>query len=499
MNGEILRLVDSIHRDKDIDKEIVFVGLEEALLSAARKHFGMREELRVEIDRETGNITAMDGEDPISPEELGRIAAQTARQVIIQKIREAEGDAIFRDFSGRVRDIVTGSVLRVEGSTVIVNLGRAEGILPRREQLPDERYHVGDRIRVIILDVRRASKGNRVRILLSRTHPDLVKRLFELEVPEIGERIIEIRGLAREPGYRTKIAVSSADMRVDCVGACVGVRGMRIKNIVAELSSEKIDIVRWDDASEVMIANSLKPAEVMHISLYSETRAARVVVADDQLSLSIGKRGQNVRLAARLTQWDIDIMTEEEQHERARQVSETVGNLSQAGEEVAERLLRVGYFSLNRIVNADHEIMAEAAQIEEELALQIITASVRARDEYAAAAAAEAEARRAAEAAEAEARRAAEAAEAAEAEAQRAAEEAEAAAQQEAAAAAETEPEPEPSEASVAEARDGDAGEPPVSQEPEDSEPAPEDEAEEPDAPPDVEDAVAPEDEPEPT
>ncbi|MEW6356776.1 MAG: transcription termination factor NusA [Planctomycetota bacterium] len=310
MNGELLRLVDSLHRDKNIDKELVFEGIEAALLSAARKQFGADESLVIKIDRETGNIIATEGGKTIAPAELGRIAAQTAKQVMIQKIREAERDVIFDDYEKKRRTIVNGTVQRMEGPNLIVNLGRTEAILPRSEQIQNESYHPGERIRAIVLATEKV--GNRVRIVLSRTSPELVRCLFELEVPEIAENTIEIKGLAREPGFRTKIAVDSKDPKVDPVGACVGVRGSRIRNIVDELNGEKIDIIRWDESEEMFICNTLKPAEIGGIILDDDARKATVIVAEDQLSLAIGKRGQNVRLASKLTGWDIDITTQDQ-------------------------------------------------------------------------------------------------------------------------------------------------------------------------------------------
>ena len=303
--NELLRLVDSLHREKEIDTEEVFKGIEAALLSAARKHLGASDDLQVSIDRETGEIVAFDGEQEIDPSELGRIAAQTAKQVMIQKIREAERDSISQDFADRVHTIIAGSVQRFEGPNIVVGLQRTEGFLPKSEQIFNESFHVGERIRAMVLEVR--SVGTRVRVVLSRTHPDFVRQLFDLEVPEVAEEIVEIRGLAREAGYRTKIAVHSVDPRVDCVGACVGVRGSRIRSIVDELNGEKIDIVRWSDQIDLLLANTLKPAEIHSIHLDEKNRHALVIVPDDQLSLAIGKRGQNVRLAAKLTGWDIDI------------------------------------------------------------------------------------------------------------------------------------------------------------------------------------------------
>jgi N utilization substance protein A len=278
MNGELLRLVDSIHRDKNIDRDVLLESIAQALASAVRKAYGS-EEIEVTIDPETGTISATDGKEEFDPVSLGRIAAQTAKQVMIQKIREAERDVIYGEFDDRVGQIATGTVQRFEGGALIVNLGKTEGILPRGEQIQGEVYQPGDRIRVMVLDVRKV--GPRVKIVLSRTHPDFIVRLFELEVPEVSERVIEIKGLAREPGQRTKIAVSSIDSKVDCVGACVGVRGSRIKNIVDEVNGEKIDIVRWNDSAEVLIMAALKPAEVSSIELDPTNHRARVIVPED--------------------------------------------------------------------------------------------------------------------------------------------------------------------------------------------------------------------------
>ena len=311
---ELMRLVDTLHREKEIDSEVVFEGIEAALLSAARKHFGASEELVIQIDRETGEIVAQDGDETIDPTALGRIAAQTAKQVMIQKIREAECESISEDYTDRLMSIASGSVQRFEGPNIVVNLGRTEGFLPRSEQISGETYHVGERIRAIIIEVR--AMGTKVRVVLSRAHPEFVQRLFELEVPEVAEGIIRVMGIAREPGHRTKVAVDSLDPKVDCVGACVGVQGSRIKSIVDELNGEKIDIVRWSDMLDSLIANTLKPAEIDSILLEEGKMHAIVLVPEDQLSLAIGKRGQNVRLASKLTGWDIDIQTRAE-HEAA--------------------------------------------------------------------------------------------------------------------------------------------------------------------------------------
>ncbi|ODS33322.1 MAG: nutilization substance protein A [Candidatus Scalindua rubra] len=332
----LLRLVDMLHKDKDIDKDIVFQGIESALESAARKHLKTDEPISIKIDRETGEIAAIQGEHEIDLSDLGRITAQTAKQVIIQKIKEAERDVVFDEYIGRKGTIVSGMVQHFEGSTIFVNLGKTEGYLPKSEQISNEYHRSGERVRCLVAEVKKA--GHKVKILLSRTHPSFVRQLFELEVPEIPEKIVEIKGLVREAGYRTKIAVYSEDSNVDCVGACVGVRGTRIKNIVDELNGEKIDIIRWDDVPEVFIPNTLKPAEVTGILLSPENQVATVVVPNDQLSLAIGKRGQNVRLASKLAGWDIDIITEVElEREREREEADNLtGEKAGEAEEVGE-------------------------------------------------------------------------------------------------------------------------------------------------------------------
>ncbi|RMG18235.1 MAG: transcription termination/antitermination protein NusA [Planctomycetota bacterium] len=307
--SDILRIVDALHREKGVDKEIIFMGIEAALVSAAKKKLGMEKNIVIEISRDTGEITALDGETPIGDfgDLLGRIGALTAKQIMTQKIREAERDVVYDEYSKREGQLITGTVQRYEKHNVIVSLGRTEGIIPWREQVPGESYNPGERIKCLVLEVKKL--GQRVRIVLSRAHPDLLRHLFELEVPEIAERIIEIKDLARDPGHRAKVAVQSIDHKVDCVGACVGIRGSRIKNIVDELNGEKIDIVRWNDSQEVYIMNSMKPALVNAIELDYENKRAKVFVEEDQLSLAIGRRGQNVRLASKLTGWDIDLVT----------------------------------------------------------------------------------------------------------------------------------------------------------------------------------------------
>lgn len=305
MNGELLRLIDTLHREKEIEKEILFEAIEGAIASAIKKRHNPEGEIDAKIDRVSGKIEIYEEGVKKDYPDMGRIQAQTAKQVIIQKIREAERDVIFTEYEDRVGTIVNGNVQRIEGGNVIVNLGRAEGILPRSEKIRGENYQPGDRIKALIMEVKKV--GQKVRIVLTRASADLVIRLFELEVPEIGERIIEIKRIAREPGYRTKIAVSSYDMRVDCIGACVGIRGSRIKSITDELNDEKIDIIRWNESAEVLIINALKPAQIHSMTLDETHMVAEVLVPDDMLSLAIGRKGQNVRLATKLTGWEIKI------------------------------------------------------------------------------------------------------------------------------------------------------------------------------------------------
>lgn len=374
MNGELVRIVDSIHRDRDIEKEILFEGIEMALTSAVKKRASDPESVNIKIDRQTGVIEASMDAHKVDPEELGRIAALTAKQVIMQKIREAERDVVYQDFEKKQEQLLTGIVQRVEGRNVIVNLGKTEGILPQREQMGGETYYPGDRLKFYVVDVRKA--GQKVKILLSRTHPDLIKALFEMEVPEISEGIIEIKGIAREAGQRSKIAVLSNDPRVDCVGACVGVRGARIKAIVSELGGEKIDIVEWSPDTLTYIMNALKPAEGPIITLDDKAQTALVKLPQDQLSLAIGKRGQNVRLASKLTGRDIDITSgeeEEEPEEYEKQALEEmgdemvdrVGSLSDEGESTQEEAERFGV-----TIEEPQEELGEAAPSAEEAETQ---------------------------------------------------------------------------------------------------------------------------------
>lgn len=368
--SDLLRIVDQMHHEKNIDREIIFEGIEAALQLATEKRYGVEGEVVVTIDRDSGEIKAHKGEETIEPAELGRIAAQSAKQVMIQKIREAECNAVFNEYAAMKGDLVHGNLARHEGGAGIVTLGKTEAILPRSEQIPGESHHTGERIKAVILDVRKA--GHRVKIVLSRTHPDFVRRLFENEIPEIADRTIEIRAVAREAGYRTKIAVSSIDLKVDCVGACVGVRGSRIKNIVDELGGERIDIVRWNDSLQVMIPNALQPAQIEDVALYQRLGRAIVLVKEDQLSLAIGRRGQNVRLASKLVGWDIEIMTMEELGEGVSKAERWFRRLPNITDEVIEVFIEEGFLSYDDLTFVEAADMAELAGITEEHAQQII-------------------------------------------------------------------------------------------------------------------------------
>jgi N utilization substance protein A len=320
MSQELLAIIEQIEREKGIKKEVLIEAVESALLSATKKVVDLKpeEELKVKLDPATGKITAFRNNEEITSIDFGRIAASTARQVIIQKIREAEKDVVFNEFQGKVGEIVSGTVYRFEKGNIIVDLlGKAEGILLRREQNPKEDFKQGQRIRAYIVEVKKDIKGPQ--IFLSRAHPNLVKKFFELEVPEIYEGIVEVKSISRQPGERTKLAVWSKNEKVDSVGACVGMRGNRVRNIVNELQGEKIDIVRYNEDIREYIKAALSPAEVSEIKLDKEAQKATVIVADDQLSLSIGKHGQNVRLASRLIGWELDIRTKTQiQQEEAK-------------------------------------------------------------------------------------------------------------------------------------------------------------------------------------
>ncbi len=370
MNLEFIDALKDIEKEKGISSEVLLQAIEHALLTAYRKNFGSAQNARIEIARETGEIKVFSRKtavpeaadtnleisleevlkiDPeaeegdivemeVTPRDFGRIAAQAAKQVVVQQIREAERGLIYEEFLSREGDIVTGIVRRQEARNIYIDLGRTEAVLLPSEQIISERYNHGDRIKTYITEVKKTTKGPQ--ILVSRTHPGLLKRLFELEVPEIFEGIVEIKAVVREPGMRSKIAVFSRNENVDSIGACVGPKGMRVQAIVQELKGEKIDIVRWDNELKEFIANSLSPAKVVAVEIDEDEKAARVIVPDHQLSLAIGKEGQNARLAARLTGWKIDIKSESQRDLYEEQLKEQLKEqLEEQSEEPTEELI----------------------------------------------------------------------------------------------------------------------------------------------------------------
>src|SRR3954465_5334179 len=371
-NPELLRIVDGIARDKNIEREQVYTDVEQAIASALRKQFNTEDtsEFTVTLERGTGDINVARGGEVIPLSALGRIAAPTAKQGINQLIPQDERGSIYEEFKDRVGTIVTGTIARFEGGTMIVNLGRVEGIMPRSEQIPGEQNEPGERVQALILEA--GDTPSPAKIILSRSPPEMVKRLFEREVPEFGDRTIELKALAREPGHRTKIAVSSIDSKVDAVGACVGGRGSRIKNIVDELGGEKIDIVRWNESSQILIANALKPAEVTEVALCFELGRATVVVNDDQLSLAIGKRGQNVRLAARLTGWDIDILTPPEFQKGVERLDKTLKAIEGITQEMVDKIIALGLIDVRDIEEVGTGPLMEEVGLEESMAERVV-------------------------------------------------------------------------------------------------------------------------------
>ena len=392
MNGELLAILDQIEREKGIKKEVLIQAVETALVSAARKVLDIdpEEDLRVEIDRLNGKIRAYKADKEISSIDFGRIAAQTAKQVIIQKIREAEKDVVFIEFQSRIGEIVSGTVYRFEKGNIVVDLlGKSEGLLLRREQSPKEEFKQGQRIRTFLLEVKKEAKGPQ--IILSRAHPNFVKKLFELEVPEIYEGIVEVKSISRQPGERTKIAVYSKNDKVDSVGACVGMRGGRVKNIVYELQGEKIDIVRYNEDIREYISAALAPAKIAEIKLDKEKLKAEVIVDPDQLSLAIGKHGQNVRLASRLVGWELDIRTKEgavapavaqagqegqepaAQEEQAQEpAASDIAQLPGVGEKTLASLQEAGFNTIASIAQAGVEDLTKVKGIGDKKAEKLI-------------------------------------------------------------------------------------------------------------------------------
>lgn len=410
MNKEFIQAIDQLEKEKGISKDLLFEAIESALISAYKKNYGSEGNVEVRFDREDGDIdvitkltvvdpdeiedegreiTIADAQDidpeyeigdtvefQVTPKDFGRIAAQTAKQVVVQRIREAERGMIFDDFIDKIGDVLNGTIQRKSGDTIFVNMGKTEGILSVKEQVHGEHYSINDRIKVYVMDVKNTTKGPQV--FLSRSHPGLVKRLFELEVPEIEDGIVEIKSIAREAGSRTKMAVYTEDENVDPVGACVGARGNRVQSIVDELFNEKIDIITWSDDPVELISNVLSPAKVEQVNIDEEEMIATVIVPDYQLSLAIGKSGQNVRLAAKLCGWKIDIKSHsqyfgddeddgEEIPDEAEDMIEDIEVEEEAGAEAAEEEIEAEVEEIESEAETDAETADEAdAETEEE-------------------------------------------------------------------------------------------------------------------------------------
>jgi N utilization substance protein A len=405
MISDLARLVDTVHREKNIPRDILIEVLESAMIAAGRKRFGLERDLEAQFNEDLGEVelfefrTVVDDvandeteisidlariADPdcemgdslgikVGIEDLGRIAAQTAKQVIIQKIRDAEREMTFNEFKDRKGELITGIVRRFEKGNIVVDLGRAEAILPKREQVQTETYRQGDRIQAYVLDITRASRSPQV--VLSRTHPGLLMKLFELEVPEIYEGIVRIEACAREPGHRAKIAVSSMDRDVDPVGACVGLKGSRVQAVVQELRGEAIDIIPFHPDPARFIVHAISPANVSRVFIDEHTHSMELVVPDDQLSKAIGRRGQNVRLAAQLTGWRIDIFSETRHTEVTDNASTELSRIPGLTEETVDVIIRHGYRSAQELYDAESYEIGQILDIEDEDADTIIEAA----------------------------------------------------------------------------------------------------------------------------
>lgn len=399
---DIKHVVDQISRDKGIEREVLIKALEEALRSAAKKKFGNKVDIEVQYNEETGEIEVFQFKEvvekviepdlQISMEEgykldpecavgdslgtkmdtstFGRIAAQSAKQVIIQKMKDAENDAIYSSYIDRKGEIINGIVQRIDRGNIIVNLGHTEGILPAREQVPKETYRRGDRIRAYIMDVLHDTRGPQ--IVLSRTHPNFLVNLFKTEVPEINEGIVKVMGTAREPGVRAKFAVASSDSDIDPVGACVGMKGSRVQNVVQELRGEKIDIISWHIDQAKYVCNALSPAEISRVIIDEENRSMEVIVPDEFLSIAIGKHGQNIRLASKLTKWRLDVISESRYNETMQNGYNSLMSLPGIGVSMADTLYEKGYFSAEELGNAAVEDLIQIRGIGEEKAVQLI-------------------------------------------------------------------------------------------------------------------------------
>jgi N utilization substance protein A len=367
---DILRYVDSLVREKNIDPGQVFSAIESALVTAAKRQYGETADVNVTIDRTSGRISATHDGVELSQDQIGRIGAQTAKQVIIQKVREAERDVLIEEFRDQVGQLVAGTVQRCDGGVATVQLGNVEAILPRSEQIPGETLHPNERVRAVVFEVR--AVGNRVKVVLSRTRPQLVQRLFEQEIPELSDGVISIDSISREPGYRSKVAVSTTDPAVDPIAVCVGYRGSRIKPVREELAGEHIDVIRFNSDPQVMIPNALQPATVEQVLLCDLIGRAIVLVQEDQLSLAIGRRGQNVRLASKLCGWDIEIMTAGELEEQIDRAMTAFSQIEGIDSELAQRLVEQGYLSYDDLSVIEPETLMEMGNLTEEQVESIV-------------------------------------------------------------------------------------------------------------------------------
>lgn len=369
MSEELILALEYLEQEKGIDKEKLIQAVEAALLSAARKVLGaQKEDLDVKFDPASGDIKVFLKGKEVSSHELGRIAAQTAKQVIMQKLKEAEKETVYEEYKDRVGDVLLATVHRKERGDVIMELEKAEALLPRSEQPRGETYRQGQKMKVLVIEVRKSGKPPQ--IIVSRKSPQLVRRLFEIEVPEIQEGLVEIVALAREAGERTKIAVHSKQENVDPVGSCVGMKGTRVKNIVEELGGEKIDIIRYSEDPKEFIKSALNPAQISEIKLFPEEKKALVIVNKDQLSIAIGRHGQNVRLASHLTGWEIDVRSPEELREES-----PLREIEGIGPKLAELLSKAGYDSVEKIANAEIEDLKKIEGIGERTAQRVIASA----------------------------------------------------------------------------------------------------------------------------
>src|SRR4030042_242795 len=399
-------VIDQVGKDKGIDRKVIIEALEQAVLTASRKKYGHQGEIEVRYNEEVGEIElfqfkqvveeVMDPSTEISLDEardldneaqlgdslgvklntdFGRIGAQTAKQVIIQKVRDAERENVYNEFKDRKGDQVSGTVQRMEKGNIFINIGRAEAVLFSKEQIPGEVYRQGERLRAYILDVQKNTKGPQ--IFLSRTHPGFLIKLFEMEVPEISEGVIKVISAAREPGERAKISVYSSSRDVDPAGACVGRKGSRVQNVVQELRGERIDIIPWAKDQAKYVCNALAPAKISRVYIDEENRHMEVVVADDQLSLAIGKKGQNVRLASKLTGWKIDIKSESKMEKISNEIFESFKGLPHIGEVHSRILYNEGFRTMREVAEVDPEELAKALGIEKEKAVEIVEGALR--------------------------------------------------------------------------------------------------------------------------